>query len=138
MATITIKNGNILKVTKSDTDEYWLPNPKMGGMSISLSDVDGETTGRNQYAVMFRDRVRGAGTSVRKIECTFPPLTGSELTLVLQAIDESFFKLQYPDPYTGSNREAYFYVGDRSTPIYSTTLNNEILWTDVAFNFIER
>ena len=118
----------VLKVNTTD-----LPNPQE--MSVSVQDVDYES-GRNQTGYMFRDRVRGGANAPRKIEVKFPPLSMSQVSAVLQAVNGASMSLTYPDPYTGANRTATVYVGDRKAPLYSV-VNGEYLWTDLAFNFIE-
>lgn len=138
MANTVIKNGNTLKVTKSNGDVIWLPNAKFGGLKVTLNDVDGESTGRNQKGVMFRDRIRGGASAVRTVDVTFPPLLGAELSLTLHALEESTFLLEYPDPLDGARREATFYVGDRTMPVYTTSFDEDVLWTSMSVTFIER
>ena len=118
----------VLKVNSTN-----LPDPQE--MSVSVQGVDYES-GRNQTGYMFRDRVRGGADAPRKIEVKFPPLSMSQVSTVLQAVNGASMTLTYPDPYTGANRTATVYVGDRKAPLYSIVGGN-YLWTDLAFNFIE-
>lgn len=120
MATLKVGNTN-------------LPEPQE--LSVSLQDVDYES-GRNQSGYMFRDRVRGGADAPRKIEVKFPPLSGSQASTILQAVNGASMSLTYPDPYTNANRTATVYVGDRKAPVYWINGGNP-MWVDLAFNFIE-
>lgn len=110
-----------------------LPEPQ--SISVSLQDAD-YNSGRNQTGYMFRDRVRGGDNAPRKIECKFPPLTPAQARVVLQAVKDASMSLTYPDPYTGMYRTATVYVGDRKSPIYWIN-DGDILWSELAFNFVE-
>ena len=134
MSTTTIKNGDVLKVTRQDGNIYWLPNPQ--SLQVDVQDLDADSTGRNQKGTLFRDRVRGGATSVRKINCTFPPMNKSDMALTLQAVKDSSFSLSFPDPYTGQTRTSTVYVGDRNAPMYSLW-GNEWLWESLTMNFVE-
>jgi hypothetical protein len=104
-------------------------------LTWDIYDLDSEDAGRNQLGQMFRDRV----AVKRKINCTWPPMNDFEMAALLQAMDDVFFTLRYPDAHDGGYREGEFYVGDRSTPVYMW--NNEkqkYLWEGLSANFIER
>lgn len=49
--------GSILKVTKANNTSVWLPDPKRGGLTVTIQDLDSDSTGRNQKGELFRDRV---------------------------------------------------------------------------------
>lgn len=120
----------VLRVNSTD-----LPEPQ--SVSVSIQDVDYES-GRDQSGVMFRDRKRGGANAVRKIECKWGVLSNTQVSTILQAVKDASMSLTYPDPYTGANRTATVYVGDRKAPLYWKDPNtNAWVWTDVAFNFIE-
>lgn len=125
--------GSILKVTKADGTSVWLPDPKRGGLSISIQDLDASTTGRNQKGELFRDRV----AVKRKISYSAPPLSKAEMSSLLQAITDQFFTLQYPDPQTGSTKSITVYCGDRTAPMYSC-INGVYKWEGLTVDFIER
>ena len=40
--------GSILKVTKANNTSVWLPDPKRGGLTVTIQDLDSDSTGRNQ------------------------------------------------------------------------------------------
>lgn len=125
--------GSILKVTKANGTSVWLPDPKRGGLSISIQDLDASTTGRNQKGELFRDRV----AVKRKISYSAPPLSKAEMSSLLQAITDQFFTLQYPDPQTGSTKSITVYCGDRTAPMYSC-IDGVYKWEGLTVDFIER
>ena len=103
-------------------------------MEYQRYDLDSEEgSGRNQQGLMLRDRV---ATKV-KLVCKFPPLKSKDLSILMKAIDDVFFTLEYPDAYTGERRSMKCYAGDRTAPMY-TCHTGEILWEGFSVNFIER
>ena len=115
----------ILTITKADGTNVPLPDPSE--YSWGIQDVDADGTGRNQNGDLFRDRV---GTK-RKLTLSWPPMKSAPMSTLLQAVDEVFFKVKYPDAMTGSERQMTAYVGDRTAPMYS-------LIDGESMNFIER
>ncbi len=105
-------------------------------MEWGLQDLDSENgAGRNQKGIMFRDRV----AVKRKLTLTFPPLSPSEMSTLLKAVDSEFFTCEYPDAHDGARRTSTMYVGDRTVPLYMyNTAKNKWLWTGLSMNFIER
>lgn len=105
-------------------------------MTWDIYDLDSEEgSGRNQSGEMFRDRV----AVKRKLNCTWGPLEPLEMAELLQAMDEVFFTLSYPDAHDGEYREGTFYVGDRSAPVYMwNDEKGKYLWEGLTANFIER
>lgn len=105
-------------------------------LTWDIYDLDSEEgAGRNQQGEMFRDRV----AVKRKINCTWGPMANEEISTLLQAMDDVFFTLRYPDAHDGGYRTGTFYIGDRSTPLYKW--NNEkkqYLWEGLSANFIEK
>lgn len=97
-------------------------------------DMDSEEgSGRNQQGLMLRDRV---ATKV-KLVCKFPPMKGADLSVLMQAIDDVFFTVEYPDAYTGARKTITCYAGDQTAPMY-TIKNGVVLWEGFNVNFIER
>lgn len=101
-------------------------------MKVDISDLDGETN-RNARGDLIRDRI----AVKRKISLEFPPLTAAQMSQLLSLIQDVFFDVTYPDPQTGANRTATFYVGDRSAPALYYR-NGQVMWRGVSFNFVER
>lgn len=100
---------------------------------VDISDLDGET-GRNAKGNLIRDRV----AVKRKLECAWAPLKDNEISKLLQAVQSSFFQVEYPDPMTGNNQIKTFYVGDRSAPMYWKDGSGQYLWQGLSMNLIER
>jgi hypothetical protein len=89
-------------------------------LTWDLYDLDSEDgAGRTQDGLMHRDRV----AVKRKLNCSWGPLEPYEMSVLLKAMDDVFFKIRYPDAHDGMYREGEFYVGDRSASLYMW--NNE-------------
>lgn len=102
---------------------------------VDVYDIDSDSTARNTLGEMLRDRV----AVKRKLICEWPPLTMSEASVILQAVQDVFFEVTYPDPVTGNKQETKtFYVGDRSTPLLLVRESGEYLWEGLKMNFIEK
>lgn len=100
---------------------------------VDIADIDGETT-RNARGDLIRDRL----AVKRKLNCEWAPLTMTEISTLLQAVQDVFFTVTYPDPMTGSNSEVKtFYVGDRTSPLLLIK-DGQLLWKGLKMNFIEK
>lgn len=99
---------------------------------VDIMDLDGESK-RNARGELIRDRI----AVKRKIECEWPPLSMSEISTILKAVQGVFFQVEYPDPMEGKTITKTFYVGDRSAPMYRNK-NGTILWEGLSMNFIEK
>lgn len=116
-----------------------MPEPKKEGLTVNLQDIDAATTTRSADGTMLRDRVVGGATAKRKLEIEWPPMKSLAMSTILQAIKDEFFWVRYPDPYTGAERTAQFYAGDRSAPVYSLALGDKTpLWKGLKVNLIEK
>ena len=87
-------------------------------------DLDSEDSFRSLSGEMQRDRI----TVKVKLECRWNGLTAQQMRQLLQAMDDVFFDINYFDPYQGSYVTKTFYVGDRSTPVYSMVAGGQILF----------
>lgn len=132
-------NKDSLRVRKYGSTSSWYVLPFPQSIKVELRDMDREeNTYMNQNGYLKRDRARGGATVQRKVLCTFPPLTMTQLHLMLQAIGHEWLELSYPDPYTGTYRSGKFYVGDRTQDVYKYDVAlKEWVWTDIAFDFVE-
>lgn len=125
--------GSVLAVSSTISGtKVWLPDPKRGGLTVSLKDLDSSSSTRNQYGTLVRDRI----TTKREIAYSAPPLTSKEISTLLNAIKSESFYLYYPDPQLGEFNTVKVYCGDRSAPAYSY-INNEWLWEGLSVTFIE-
>lgn len=100
-----------------------------------ISDLDSEAggTGRGQDGTMHRDRV----AIKRKLECKWGAMNNPNMSTLLNCMTALFFELEYPDALTGSKNTGIFYVGDRSTPMY-TYNGSAWVWEGLSANFIEK
>lgn len=128
---------SIIRIGSSAETLKDMPDPAHGGFRVILQDIDAANAGRSANGTMIRDRVCGGAGAKRKLEIQWPPLTNAQISVLLQAVQNAYFFVQYPDPYTGASRVAEFYAGDRSAPVYWVR-NGEPLWESVEFNLIEK
>lgn len=118
----------ILKINGTD-----IKDPQT--MQWDIADLDSEDgAGRNQKGELFRDRI----AVKRQLTLTWPPLRSAEMAALLQAMEDTFFTLSYPDAYTGTRVEGTFYAGDRSAPMYRYDSENGWLWEGLSVTFMEK
>lgn len=98
--------------------------------TISLQDLDSESSVRNVRGQMMRDRI----DVKRKINLEFAPLRSTEIKAILTAVSGVFFDVIFQDPLDGRIVKS-MYVGDRSAALYDS---NKGLWLGLKFNLIER
>lgn len=110
-------------------DGVKVPTPQTYGWS--LEDIDsGEGTGRNNAdGEMFRDRV----ATKRKLSFTWPPMSDSDTSTLLQALRPVFVTVQYLDALTGGYTTGTFYAGPQSA-----NCGHRSRWTGIKANLIEK
>ena len=128
----------ILYIGSSSGSLTAMPDPKHGGFTVRLQDVDAGTTGRTANGTMIRNRVVGGANAKRKLEIEWPMMNGTDTSTVLQAVSGVFFWVKYPDPYTNAERTAQFYVGDREAPVYTVDSSGNVMWEGIKYNLIEK
>lgn len=107
------------------------------GVTVVISDLDGDSK-RNAVGKMHRDRIKGGANALRALNVEWGPMSTAEMKTILQACGAEEFSITYLDPYTGANRTATFYVGDRTAPVYSYNEKfKKIIWTGLTCSFIE-
>lgn len=115
---------------------------KIGGVTVKppqkfnvgIQTIDADSSGRNASGKMVRNTI----ADKIKLDCEWGPLSDSEASLLLNAVNKTFFTVTYPDPKDGIVTKT-FYVGDRSTPSYSwNSLFSQIKWEGLSMNFIEQ
>lgn len=122
-----------LVVTRDNGAVVTLPYPQE--YTPDIYDVDASTTGRNAAGTMIRDRV----ARKHKFNCKWAALTHEQLTLLLQATQDSSFNLTAVDIFTGTRKTFRVYVGDRSAPVYwyPTSDTSSWMYATLSMNFIE-
>lgn len=104
-------------------------------LQYAIQDIDSDTAGRNANGDMIRDRV----TTKRKISCSWTGLNNQEISQLLQAMNNEFFRLDFPDAMMGGMGSGTFYVGDRTAPLYMwNESENKYLWENLQANFVEK
>ncbi len=99
-----------------------------------VQDIDGNST-RDASGNMHRDRI----TTKRKLTIAWGPLSNNQMATIMQAISGVFFPVIYPDPVTGGQKTATFYVGDRTAAAYSWNEKlASLMWQNVSFDLIEQ
>lgn len=107
-----------------------IPTPK--SFKVGYNDIDGETN-RNAKGDLTRDRI----ATKRKIECEWGPLSPTEISQVLKAVQPEFFQCEYPDPLEGTFITKTMYTGEKNSPMYSC-INGRPKWSGLSFNIIEK
>lgn len=103
-------------------------------LTWTLSDISSDNSGRNAAGDMLKDRI----AQKVKLACKWAFLTQAQAASLLQAVNATiFFTATYPDPMQGANATHTFYVGDRTTPMFSCQ-NGVPGWKDIAFDFIQK
>ncbi|AVK60528.1 hypothetical protein C5Z25_01520 [Lactobacillus sp. CBA3605] len=99
-----------------------------------IQDIDAKAS-RDANGLLHRDRV----AVKRKLTIKWGPLTVTECSAILKAVSGQFFSCSYLDAQEGSIVTKTFYVGDRTTPIYTfNTDMSKYIWQNVQMDFIEQ
>lgn len=130
--------AGIIKIGTVATNMIEMPDP--AEMTVSLQDIDAPSTGRSANGTMIRDRVVGGAAAKRKIELRWPPMYSPGISTILAAISNTFFLVEYPDPYTAARRIGTFYAGDRTLPVSSVLEPGQEnpLWKSMSVDLIEQ
>jgi len=102
--------------------------------SVTSLDLDnGESTTRTADGTLNRDRV----AVKRQIDLAWGVLSWSEMSTLLQSIQDVFFEFYYPDPLDGTYATRTFYVGNRPTP-FAVAIGSDVKWSGLKVTFTER
>ena len=121
-------------VTGSGVSTTYTPFPTPASLEYTKSEMDASSSGRNQAGLMFRDVV----ASKVKLQVAWGKLDESQCSTILNMVDAPFFRIRYPDAYTGAKRTMECYVGDRQAPMYRMDTDGVWHWEGLSFSFIER
>ena len=97
----------------------------------SLQDISDSNAGRTEDTLMHKNRIG----QKRKIELSWRGLNTAQVSAILQAFNNEYVEVVFLDALAGTYLSKTFYVGDRSTPMYSSVLD---IWENVSFNIIEQ
>lgn len=110
-------------------DGVKVPTPQTYGWSIEDLDSE-EGTGRNNATgEMFRDRV----STKRKLSFAWPPLSISETSRLLKALEPEFIEVTYFDAREGGELTKTFYAGPQSA-----NCGHRARWLGISANLIEK
>lgn len=101
-------------------------------LSMDLDSAEG--SGRTADGQGYRDRIRAG---VRKLELAFGILSWSEVSTIYQLMENEYFEVTYPDPYSGKFETKVFNVGDRDAA-FAVSRGNDICWAGLKYNLVER
>lgn len=117
---------------KGAEDSALSPLPKQPSqIKFGLYDVSDENAGRTADGAMQANKL---GSCV-KIEMSWNVLNSVTAQSLFSLFSSEYFDVRFYNPYTGQIDRKEFYCGDRSAPLYNSTLD---IWKDVAFNIIQR
>lgn len=102
------------------------------GLKVGYETLVSEDSGRNANG----DTVLDIVNRKMKLYVSFRPMDGSDMSKLLSAIGPYVVNVTYRDPKTGSNKTVNCYHGTPE-PEYYWILNNQILYKEFQFNFIE-
>ena len=94
-------------------------------------DVSASDAGRTEDGLMHKKKIR----TVDGITLEWAYHTTTELKAILAAFSAEYISITYLSPTAGDFVTKTFYVGDRSSPMYNSTLNR---WENVSFKIVER
>lgn len=97
----------------------------------SEEDLSESDAGRTEDGVMSKQRIG----QVVKIELKWQAVSIADASTILKAFDPEYITVKYLDAKQGKFVTSDFYVGNRSTPLYNTTLG---LWSNISFNIIAK
>lgn len=98
-----------------------------------LEDVSESDAGRTEDGMMHKKRIG----QVSKLEMSWNNVDTQTVSTLLKMFQPEYMYCEYLDALEGGYKVDYFYVGNRSTPMY-TNSNGIGLWSNVSFNLIRR
>ena len=103
-----------------------------GGLKWSRNDIDASEAGRDQAGLLHRARV---ALKVR-LDVTCRPMTETEVTTVLQAIQPEWLQVQYFDPQSGATATKKMY-SNNIPATFCIRHNTTNWWTGISFPLVE-
>lgn len=96
-----------------------------------LEDISDSDAGRTEDTVMDKQRIG----QVVGLELAWAAVTIEDAAKILTVFNPEYVTVKYLDAKEGKFITSEFYVGNRSAPLYNSTLNR---WQKISFNLIER
>jgi len=110
-----------------------IPYISLGGIKWQRSDVDGPNTGRGLNGQLIRDRL---GIK-RRLDVTCKPLTTSEASRILTAIEPEWVTVTFTDPMSGTTVTKTMYSNNIPASIAMIKDGVEY-WNGITFPLIEK
>ena len=96
----------------------------------TLEDISAASAGRTEDTVMHKKMLR----QVVALELGWQNVRGAVASGVLKAFNKEYLTVRYLDPKENAYVTKRFYVGNRTAPMYSETLD---VWSNISFKIIE-
>lgn len=114
--------------TDTASDKY-LPVPSV--YSYELDDVSEPDAGRVENGYMYKKRIG----QVFAVELEWWGLDSAMVAKILNAFQPEYLNVRLWDAKVGDFADCEMYVGNRTAPMYSATLN---IWSNLKFKLIKR
>ena len=105
--------------------------PCPASYQYEINDVSSEDAGRTEDALMHKNLI----AQKVKLSIEWKYLTLEQASSVLSAFNPEYSTISYYDLLSGGLKSGTFYTGDRSVPLYNTTLG---LVESISLHVIER
>ena len=122
--TVTPASGGATKTFPTD-----LPIPSV--YSYELDDVSEPDAGRVENGYMYKKRIG----QVYAVELEWWGITSAQVSAIMKAFDAEYLNVKLWDAKAGTWATTEMYVGNRTAPMYSATLN---IWSNLKFKLIKR
>lgn len=97
----------------------------------SLEDVSAEESGRTEDTTMQKMRI----AQVVSIDLEWKDVTIADAATILTAFNPEYLNVTYLDAMAGELVTKEFYVGNRNSPLFNTSLGK---WEKISFKIIQR
>lgn len=101
---------------------------------IGYQDISAPDSGRTLDGLMWKNRV---GQKV-KIELEWLGVSDEDAATILTAFDPEYVDVTFRDPKSNSIQTKNFYTGDRKGVTYWWSDDDDMTFSSIAFNIIER
>lgn len=107
------------------------PIPCPSSFQWALEDLSAGDAGRTEDTVMDKKRIG----QIVKLNLEWKNVSIKNASTILKLFNPEYINVCYLDAKVGEYRTSTFYVGNRTAPLYNTSLG---LWSKISFNLIER
>ena len=101
---------------------------------IGYQDISAPDSGRTLDGLMWANKI---GQKV-KLELEWLGVSDEDAATILQAFDPEYFNITYRDAKTNSIVTKNFYAGDRKATTYWWSDDDEMTFSNITLNVIER